>query len=108
MSNHPMVTAFLKAFKANGGKEWAGRFNRSSLDQAFRFGYKTVRFRIQSASTVSSWDQEFIPVDAGKYDIVMIPDVGNLLSDWLACDQDAKAEYARFIAVVNTTFAPGE
>lgn len=105
MQQHPMVKAFVKAFRKAGGKEWASRFNPFQLDQVFRFGYRTFRFRVMSVSTVNSWDADRIPAGAGKYDIVMMPDVSNALGDWLACDSEAKAEFERFEAVIRATFA---
>jgi hypothetical protein len=104
---HPTVKAYIKAFCANGGKAWKGKFNPYSLDQVMLFGYRKMLFRIYSVGTVPSWSQALIPQEANnRLDIVMIPSPD--FGDWLACDEQAKKDYEAFMQVVGKTFASGE
>ena len=106
MKHHPMVKAYIAAFCKAGGKQWRNRFNPYDLQQRFRFGYREFSFRVQSVSTVFSWDADQIPTTAGRFDVVMIsaPDLGQ----WLACDAEAEKEFAEFLAVVRRTAAAYE
>ena len=108
MKQHPMAKAYIQAFVKKNGKQWKARFNTYSLDQVFRFGYNEFRFRIQSASNVASYDEQFIPSGARRFDVVMIPDAGNNFRRWLPCDSEAKAEYESFMTAVSNTFAEYE
>lgn len=104
MTQHPMTKAYIGQFVKNGGKKFKAKFNPSQLDQTIIFGYRSFVFRILSAGSVPSWDEKLIPAGVTSLygdEIVMIqnPNFG----DWLACDQDAKAEYEEFAAIVAKT-----
>jgi hypothetical protein len=104
MTQHPMTKAYVKAFVANGGKKFKSKFTMFTLDQSIIFGYRAFIFRIQSAGSVPSWDQDLIPAGVTSLygdEIVMIqsPNFGG----WLACDEAAKAEYEEFVSIVAKT-----
>lgn len=102
MNQHPMTKAYVAAFVKNGGAKFKNKFNMFAMDQTILFGYRRFDFRVMSVRCVPSWDTGFMPLGVTSLDeLVMIqsPSFG----EWLACDADAKADYAEFVAIMAKT-----
>jgi hypothetical protein len=105
MNQHPMAKAYVSAFVKNGGKKFKSKFNMYGLDQIITFGYRRFAFELKTVYGTASYALELIPKCAtrpGDCDEIYLSPYPNF-GDWLACDQDAKADYEEFMGIVAKT-----